>query len=273
MTIHKLAQFPQSLSCPHCNSSFFIRTGKVKSIQRYQCKDCGRSFRDTTATPVHHLHKKEKIAKYLEALHQGLSVRKSAKYAGISKNTAFSWRHKFLSSLRSQPHPQQEKSAGGATIIRLPYSAKGRKKAPEKNSQPTKSLLISTKDKIILRTINHQHSTLETAKIIQTTLKDSYLATIKDNLLKRAINKITTPQQIQNKKLKEHYISITKQSENILFEWMQRFRGVASKYLQNYWSWHVSLIKSQKMINGDQDFRNWCIEQRSLSQYFHLKEI
>ncbi|WP_435520679.1 transposase, partial [Alteromonas mediterranea] len=38
--------------CPHCHSSLINRHGKVNQMQRYRCKNCGKTFVATTATPL-----------------------------------------------------------------------------------------------------------------------------------------------------------------------------------------------------------------------------
>ena len=38
--------------CPHCHSSLINRHGKVANMQRYRCKNCGKTFVATTSTPL-----------------------------------------------------------------------------------------------------------------------------------------------------------------------------------------------------------------------------
>ena len=42
------------------------------------------------------LRRRDRWLVYAQALIDGLSIRKSAKLCGINKNTAFLWRHRFL---------------------------------------------------------------------------------------------------------------------------------------------------------------------------------
>lgn len=51
-------QFKNGNKCPHCKSSNIIKHGKFKYRQRYKCKDCGRTFCDTTLTPFSYSKKK-----------------------------------------------------------------------------------------------------------------------------------------------------------------------------------------------------------------------
>ena len=42
------------LYCPHCRSESVINYGSYRLFQRYQCKDCGRTFNDKTGTIFAH---------------------------------------------------------------------------------------------------------------------------------------------------------------------------------------------------------------------------
>lgn len=263
----KLTQLPVAYCCPHCNSTNFIRNGFSRGIQRYRCKSCHRTFKDTTDTPIHGLHKKDKIEKYLEALRAGLSIRKAAKYVGISKNTAFAWRHKLLSSLNQLPKSQESQTVAGIAIIRTPYSAKGRKKEPEKHQLPSKSILIATDSGLIIKKLQHIKSTKDAIKTITSNIKKGYATTIPDHLLTSAIKQ---QESIKNIKASKQAIEFKKKalvSIEILEEWMQKFKGVASKYLQNYWSWHMALNSSKMQKNETESFNRWAIISRSLNNY------
>jgi len=269
--MHKLVQYPVALSCPKCSYSFFIRCGKVKGIQRYRCKNCGTYFRDTTDTPLHHLHKKEKVSRYLKAMQKGMSVRKAASYAGISKNTAFIWRHKFLSSLSRKPLPAEQNAKAGAVVIQLPYSAKGRKKPPEKNTKQTKSLLIISRTDVLIKKISSRKCTFSSSQILDSAIKNGCLATVPDRLLSSSMKKQTKIRPFQNPVLKMKYTELARDGLIQINNWMQRFRGVASKYLQYYWEWYVSLQRAEKLVSGDNEFSNWCVENRSLSGFKRVK--
>lgn len=260
------AQLPMAVSCPHCESTNFIRDGKNKGLQRYKCKNCQKTFKDSTNTPTHGLHKKHKAEKYLEALRTGLSVRKSAKYAGISKNTAFAWRHKFLSSLSKMSQIKEEESVGGMAIIRTPYSAKGRQKEPEKHQQQSKTILILTDNNITIKKLQHTKSTKEASATITGAINKGFTATISDTLLTRALRKQENVKRIKGVNENKH------KNRTVVFiatleDWMCRFKGVASKYLQHYWSWFKSLQATQSLVNANQTFNIWTISSRSLKEY------
>ena len=50
--------------CPRCQSVHWQRHGHANNLQRYRCRDCGRTFNDLTATPLARLRLREWIARF-----------------------------------------------------------------------------------------------------------------------------------------------------------------------------------------------------------------
>jgi len=95
-------------SCPHCQSSELQPWGSNGGLPRYRCKFCGKTSNPLTGTPMARLRKRHLWQSYAEALTQSLTVRRAAKHCGVSKNTAFLWRHRFLSQIAD--HQAQRES-------------------------------------------------------------------------------------------------------------------------------------------------------------------
>ena len=73
--------------------------GKSRGLlRRYQCKACGKTFNAATGTPLSGLHRKDKWLAFGTCVAEGLTVRASAERCGLAVNTAFRWRHRFLSA-------------------------------------------------------------------------------------------------------------------------------------------------------------------------------
>lgn len=265
--ITKKVQLPIAYSCPHCNSTNFIRNGNSKGVQRYKCKLCSRTFKDSTGTPLHGLHKKEKIEKYLKALKEGMSIRKAAKYVGISKNTAFAWRHKMLASISKQPRTQESDSVAGIAIIRTPYSAKGRKKHPERYRKQSKSILIITDTNLTIRKLNNQRSSNDAIKKMGESIKESYAVSIPDALLSNALKHQENITKISSSKQSYKFKNKTLSCIDLLEALGKRFRGVASKYLQHYWSWYTAIHNSLLLKNEIDNFNSKALFARSLNNY------
>ena len=118
-------KFASSPVCPNCKSGSIHKWGVVSGIQRYRCKDCGRSFNALTGTSMAHLRKKDLWLEYSKALTESLSLSKAAERCGIDRTTAFRWRHRFL-----QAPSQNKVSCAGITEVDETYfreSFKGKK--------------------------------------------------------------------------------------------------------------------------------------------------
>jgi transposase-like protein len=86
--------------CPHCSSHHVHRNGFAKGKQRYACKECGRTFGQTTGSVRYKSkHSKETWEAYLEAFTLRLPLRDAARRCGISLSTSFFWRHKILDAI------------------------------------------------------------------------------------------------------------------------------------------------------------------------------
>jgi transposase-like protein len=85
-------------SCPHCGSGSFIRHGRTGiGRQRYRCRECRRTFSETTGTTF--MYSKKKFSTwvaYLFCMSGGLTLRCISKLLGMNLSTAFFWRHKIL---------------------------------------------------------------------------------------------------------------------------------------------------------------------------------
>ena len=84
--------------CPHCGTPGAISRGKARGLRRYQCKECRKTFNAATGTPLSGLHRKDKWLSFGACLADGLTVRASAERCGLAVNTAFRWRHRFLAA-------------------------------------------------------------------------------------------------------------------------------------------------------------------------------
>ena len=113
--------------CPHCHSSLINRHGKVNKMQRYRCKNCGKTFVATTATPLARLRYKELWLDYIRCMLDSKVLRVCAEECGIDLKTSFRWRHRFL-ALPSTLKANRLEGIIEADETLFPYSEKGSKK-------------------------------------------------------------------------------------------------------------------------------------------------
>lgn len=88
-------------TCPYCGGSYIVRNGKKRGKQRFLCRPCGRTFVTTTHTIMSMSHSpasvwKEVISDTLD----GDAIAYTAARIGLSHNSVFNMRHKFLLALQ-----------------------------------------------------------------------------------------------------------------------------------------------------------------------------
>ena len=91
--------------CPRCKAKAdlgnIVRKGYKGGVQRYYCKACGRFFMPTTNTVFAYTHKYADVwEKFIEMTLGGKSLASCAGECKIAIQTAFTWRHKILNSLK-----------------------------------------------------------------------------------------------------------------------------------------------------------------------------
>ena len=258
------ATYFSGLSCPRCSSQSFRKHGHCLGIQRYRWKKCGRCFKETVNTPLHWIHNKTKMVQYAETLPEHLSIRNTAIRIGISVSTSFSWRHKILSSFMSLA-ASPAASPVGACQITMPRSYKGKREVPEKQAPATRTIMVSDARGIpCLQLLPDKCTAFKASQILTSSLSDSAsIACRPAHLLSRAAEMTGRP-SVEQRTLRIKLIEKINSVQTQLEQWMERFNGVATKYLQQYWNWfraETSLIQSIEV------FLNECFAHRRLKDY------
>lgn len=88
--------------CPKCGSPEVGRWGAPKGLQRWRCKDCGRTFNDASGTPLARMRHRDRLFAAVGDMLSDTprSCRKLADALGINKMTALTWRHRVLDTLK-----------------------------------------------------------------------------------------------------------------------------------------------------------------------------
>ena len=243
-------------ACPACGGMQWYRWGRQADLQRFRCRDCGKTFTVLSGTPLARLRHKDCWATYAQALIEGLTVRQAAAQCGVDKNTSFRWRHRFLT------HPAQAKARklygiAEADETYFPLSFKGQRHLP----RPARRRGHSIRQRgtgaeqvpvLILRdrqgaTADFKLTVANTAEIEpvlqQLVATDAVLcsdgaaayriASQHLGLAHRAINLSAGRRGIAG----VYHIQNVNAYDSRLKGWMHRFHGVATKYLENYLGW------------------------------------
>lgn len=168
-------------------------------------------------------------------MQKSLSVRKAARYVGISKGTASAWRHKFLSSLTSSIcicNYNGSDLSKTAKIFSLPYPAKGRQKAPEANREQSSNLLPLEKRQIKLKKIFKDKAIKTILSEVKTCDQTQYIAYEPNKLLCAALAKTERICLLHRDKTIKPLLKEIKKEQQKIIQLLNRFHGVASRYLQ-----------------------------------------
>jgi len=256
------AKFADGIYCPSCGcAEDIIKFGKKNGTQRYRCKNCGRIF-NAMARTVFEGTKKSLIVweKYIECMLDGLSLRKTARACSISVRTAFMWRHKILDAL-SQKHERETRLRGvieaDETFFRISYKGSrhlpaGRR--PHKRGMKASQRGLSRQQVCVPCAMDRADSVLSKVCNLGKICTDDLVAFYREKVESGAI--FCTDSESSYKKFAElneyklHQIPSGKHKNGIyhinhvnayhsrMKMFISNFRGVATKYLNNYIVWN-----------------------------------
>lgn len=262
----RMAEKPR---CPHCAHEQVSRWGFANGLQRYRCHACRATFNALTDTPLAGLRHKAKWMDYAVQLAEGTSVRKSAAAVGIHPNTAFRWRHRFL----SLPNGQRAISLAGIAEADETYfleSQKGRRqglsRAPRKRGGKASKRGLSEEQTAVLicrdRTGNTADFILEKADkahlgaVLKPLLAtDVILCTDGEKALAAVAKEMGITHRPVNLAAGQRIVAGVYHVQNVnaydsrLKEWMRRFHGVATRYLGNYLGWRRLIERHDRDIS------------------------
>ena len=255
-------QIPVRPDCPHCASRQVVKNGSADGLQRFKCRACGKTFNALTGTPLAGLHMRGKWLEHTAALRDGLSLNQVAERLHVAQSTAFRWRHRFL----ALPKSVQARTLAGIAEADETYflhSAKGQRgltrkprrrggKASKRGTSKEHTPVLIARDRAGATANLILDST--SAADIRAALKpilpvDTVLCTDGSSALAAAARELG---------VEHHPINVTSgvrvngawhvQNVNAfgsrLRDWLRRFKGVATKYLDSYLGWFRTLDRS-----------------------------
>lgn len=250
----------EMIMCPHCGNSEKLLWGKRSSLQRYKCKRCGRTYNSLTGTPLARLRKKTKWLDYGECLKNGLSVRQAAVKCKVHRNTSFKWRHRFLSNAKNilpsslngiveAYETYFRKSEKGCKRLNRSSHKRGYKNSHNKFSREHVCVLFcrdrnsNTLDKVV-ESFKSKYLGYTLATVISPDVlfcsdeKSVYKDFTNSHHIRHGCLNISAGQKVVKEIV---HIKNVDLYQKRLREWIYRFHGVATKYLENYLSWFREL--------------------------------
>lgn len=254
-------------SCPHCAALRVVKNGTAHGLQRFKCRSCGKTFNALTGTPLAGLHMRDKWLEQAAAMREGLSLNQVAGRLKIARSTAFRWRHRFL----TLPKTIQVQALVGIAEADESYfrrSAKGQRglsrKARRRGGRAGKR--GTPKDEFVSVLVARDRSAgtanfiLESAtgKAIGAVLKpilpsDTVLCSDGGSALAIAARTLGVEHHAVNLSAGVRvdgawHIQNVNAFCSRLRDWLRRFKGVSTRYLDNYLGWFRALDRSPGAI-------------------------
>lgn len=253
--------------CPHCQApSAQLRPwGSSHGLARMRCRACGHTSNALSATPLAHLRKREQWLRFCQTLIEGVSVRQAAQRCGVDKNTAFRWRHRFLQAT-AQHRPACESGIVEADETFFLESYKGQRhlhRAPRKRggvgAHYERVAVLVVRDRsgqtadFRLEAIDTSHVSAVLAPLIE---KDAILCTDGASVYRSVARRLGLTHRAINVQRGIHvrdgafHIQNVNAYDSRLKQWLGRFHGVATKYLENYLGWRRLLERYRQDISA-----------------------
>ena len=257
---------PSPSACPHCQApAEQLRPwGFSHGLARLRCRACHKTSNVLTGTSLARLRKREQWTTYAQALMQGVSVRQAAQRCGVDKNTAFLWRHRFLKAPSAQ-RAEHESGIVEADETFFLQSFKGQRKLPRParkrggvGAQWEHIAVLVVRDRsgqtadFRLDKLDAQHITAVLEPLID---KDAILCTDGARVYQtfarltgithRPINVQQGIRVVDG----AFHIQNVNAYDSRLKGWMQRFHGVATKYLESYLGWRRMLERYRNTLS------------------------
>lgn len=255
-------RYSDGVVCVHCCSKNVIKHGKKEGVQRFRCKDCGKTFNDITLTPMAKSHLSVEVwVEYAKCMILGFSIRKSAKACDVCVKTSFYMRHRILDAIRNfqgigevsgvvemdetfllESFKENHKKSG----FKMPRKSRKRGKEVKKRGISNEQVCIATAidrgNNIIMEMVTKGRiktndlerlyvGRLDGDSVICTDSHKSYIKFAEDNTSEHIM--IATG---KHKNGIYHIAHINSLHSNFK-RWIKPFNGVATKYLPNYLHW------------------------------------
>lgn len=290
--IHRKDVHKNGIKCPHCLNTSIRANGKHKGVQTYYCKTCSKYFSETTGTPIAWLKKKDKWRKYLRCMLSGYSLRKCAEETKICLQTSFDWRHKILSGFKELSPTRFEGIIESDDIFFL-HSEKGNKhlqrKSRKRGGKAAKAGINNEHVCVIVTSERNGQKDMQIAgsgriskndltRILGTKVNEntilctdshrSYTAFAKSKNIEHHKINVSKGQYVKDK---VYHVQHVNNEVKRLRQWINRFNGVSTKYLQNYLNWFLILERLKNKTDKSVKFLTLALSCNQA--WFEFKDI
>lgn len=250
-------RFENGVVCPICGKKHIQKFGKSSGIQRYKCKDCGKTFTEYTKT-VFFCTKKDYDTwfEYIELMMMGLSLAKIADRLKMSVLTSFRWRHKVLNAIKKQLQNETVSGIVEADETFILDSHKGKHIEGVKSrkrggvashrgisKQQVGIMVAIDGDKNIVADIygKGRLSVEQVEQVLGGKIEDEsiFVTDSHHSYMKFAKNHNLKHKRIATGKHKNgiYHINNVNSYHSGLKDFVRQFKGISTKYLDNYLNW------------------------------------
>lgn len=243
--------------CPHCHGENFVKHGIRNDLTRYICKDCGRTFNALTGTPMAKLRKKELWLKYSKCLLESTTIRAAAAIVNVDKVTSFNWRHHMLAT--SQKSEVQVLSgvveADETFFLESMKGSHNLERPARKRGGTAKKRGVSKEQVSVLVACDRNGHEADyitgNGAVSSAWLEENFTPHLDEQALLITDSAKAFICFCEHKDIEHISINVSKRERTkgifhiqhvnsyhaTLKNWMQRFHGVATKYLNHYLGW------------------------------------
>lgn len=283
---------PPNGKCLHCGSSNTKKNGiyRKENLQRYLCKDCGRTHTSMTGTALHYIHRKNEFVRYVSTVRERTSLDKAADKHLICKETAHSWRHKILHSLKVAAKDNYLFGSIQSDECYIPFSEKGKPdvEKPRKRGSDRKQRGIGDELVCILTSFGNQSGeSMELAglgrltsasveqilgPLIRTQRKNRKLFFCTDGSKafpafvekKKLLLEVVKSDNPKHKTDSGAHFQKANNRHGIFKKWLHHYNGVASKYLEGYIHLFRIINKIKNFKEPIQAMLNFVLKSRNV---------
>ena len=251
-----LLKLQNNYRCPYCQSTKINKNGTAhKNLPQFICRNCKKTYTIRTNTIFYYSKKNITLwREYIELFSQGLSLRKIVEKMNnkISLPTAFYWRHKILEVMK---HFDNHDKLDGIVEADETYfnesqkgsrNVKGRKPRKRGYSSEYRQAGLSSRKVCVLTALDRQKHSFnkpvgygkvnkEQVQILQHRIKDNSILITDGDKSYKVLKDVKLKQlKFGKPQSKVYHLSNINNFHSKLKQFMSRFNGVATKYLDNY---------------------------------------
>ena len=250
-----LLKLQNNYKCPHCHSNKINKNGTVhKTLPQFICRNCKKTYTIRTNTIFYYSKKDISVwQEYIMWYKQGLSLRQIVKKMDgkIKLQTAFYWRHKILEVMKHFDNHDKLDGIVEADETYFEESQKGSRhmtRKPRKRGFSSENRIVGlSHNKVcVLTALDRQKHSFnkpvgygkvnkEQVQILQHRIQDNSILITDGDKSYKVLKDVKLKQlKFGKPQSKVYHLSNINNFHSKLKQFMSRFNGVATKYLDNY---------------------------------------